>query len=147
MSVWIDGLLDKAVEDDDIARLVAAHFGVDPSAVLVIPDVSTIETVLPVTTTVVIEKRPRRGDFASQVGFILRTDALDVMAEETDPVAFWAGICKELGARCWTADDSLVSTSGFLIEPDGTVTRTFLDEDEEEEGRVTLREAVEEPIL
>lgn len=67
--------------------------------------------------------------------------------EETDPVAFLAGICKELGARCWTADDSLVSTRGFLIEPDGTVTRTFLDEDEKQVSRVTLREAVEESIL
>ena len=138
---WEDALIDRDLADSEVTDGVASAFGVSPSRVCVIPDITGPSVQLTSADQLVVEKIDVAGDFLTRLGVYLRDADLEKQAEVRGHLPIWIEFCRSLRCRCFVGDDSPSPLSGWLITKHGEVIPTWLDGDELDRGRFVLAQA------
>jgi hypothetical protein len=127
--VWQDLLLDRWVDERALTQALAAIFEADPTAVLVVDDITA--PALDVRGIVVLAERTRRrGQFPLQLGVYIRDDTLWQRVQGLDKtVHLVRRLCGLLRTACLITGDQGDSEADFLIRPGGDILRVALDED------------------
>lgn len=110
---WDDYLVDRCIDDDTLAALLAEFLQLDHKQIAIVPDIAA--ATLSDTIQLVCERRSVQGDFVLNLSIYARTP--DIQAANGEQ--FVAALCDATGCRCLVSDDSLNPFSYILMQSGG----------------------------
>jgi hypothetical protein len=126
--LWQDVLFDRPADSHALVPALAEAFGVEPSGVRVVDEITPeLDTT---GVAVLAERTPRRGHFPVQLSIYLRGPALaQRMTSFPATVQAAKRLAGLLQSGCLIAGDADNPEADFLIQPNGELLRVTLDDD------------------
>lgn len=121
--------IDRVRSDVEIARAVAASFGITPGRVLVVGDLRDIPMPLAPSIAVICERRRIAGDFAMQITTYPQGDAVRDGTEQRARADIAGSICTVLGVNCLLEGSGPNPYEAFYLPLGGTPRCVLLDAD------------------
>ncbi|MDQ3252991.1 MAG: hypothetical protein M3R15_03635 [Acidobacteriota bacterium] len=139
-----DVFIDRKLTSDEIANAMSKLLSISPAEVLVVDDITKLESRLGEDIHVLCEQVPMKGDFSVRIANYLRDAGLEKFVEQIGNEALTGQFCDELDCRCLISDDSVNPYSWLLVQGTGDVQSVSIDahRSDEDEGEIFINHPV-----